>query len=263
MFLSDIWNTVLYVPILNLLIALYHFLFSNLGLAIIALTLLIKVVTYPLSKPMLEMSKKQKELQPQLDELKKKYTKKEELAQKQMELYKEHGVNPAAGCLPQIIQLIIVIALYRVFTNLLRANGVMVADFNHLLYNFDFLKFPDGAQLNTQFLFWNLAKPDPFYILPVVAAIAQFIMSKYTMKSTKKMEKLAEKTPDKSDDVMYNMQEQMTYMAPIMTLIIGVNLPSGLVFYWFTSTVIALGQYVLVNRKKAVKPLILDGQKSN
>src|SRR5690606_39075690 len=131
-----------------------------------------------------------------------------------------------AGCLPQIIQFIIVIALYRVFTNLLAGNGVMIADINHLLYQFDFINFADGAQLNTQFLFWNLAKPDPYYVLPVLAGISQFLMSKYMMKSTKKMEKVAEKTPDKKDDVMYNMQEQMTYMLPIMTLIFGITLPA-------------------------------------
>ncbi len=253
-----IWNTFLYIPILNSLIIFYHFLFENLGLAIIALTIVLKVITYPLSKPMLEMSKKQRELQPKIDELKKKYPKKEDLAKKQMELYKEHGINPAAGCLPQIIQIVIVIALYRVFTNLLNTNGVMISDINHLLYPFDFLKFADGAQLNTQFLFWNLSKPDPYYILPVIAAIAQFVMSKYTMKSTKKLEKVAEKTPDKKDDIMYNMQEQMTYMMPIMTLVIGISLPAGLVFYWFISTVIALGQYVLISRPKNA-----NGQKSN
>lgn len=259
-----IWNTFLYVPILNSLIILYHFLFENLGLAIIALTIIIKVVTYPLSKPMLEMAKKQKELQPKIDELKRKYPQKEVQAQKQMELYKEHGVNPAAGCLPQIVQIIIIIALYRVFTNLLHANGVMISDINHMLYQFDFLKFADGAQLNTQFLFWNLAKPDPIYLIPVLAALAQFGLSKYTMKTTKKLEKVAEKTPDKSDDLMYNMQEQMTYMMPIMTLIIGVNLPAGLVFYWLISTVIALGQYFIVNRPKAEKTdLNLNGQNTN
>lgn len=263
MFFTDIWQTFLYIPILNVLIILYHFLFENLGLAIIALTVLIKVLTYPLSKPMLEMSKKQKELQPELDELKAKYPKKEELAQKQMELYRKHGVNPAAGCLPQIVQLIIVIALYRVFTNLLNANGVMISDINHMLYPLDFINFADGAQLNTQFLFWNLAVPDPLYVLPVVAAIAQFGMSRYMMKSTKTMEKIAEKTPDKKDDVMYNMQEQMTYMMPIMTLIIGINLPAGLVFYWFISTLIAIGQYALISRPKKVTILNTDGQKSN
>ncbi len=235
---------------------------ENLGLAIIALTVLIKVVTYPLSKPMLEMSKKQKELQPQIDELKKRYPKREEFAQKQMELFKEHGINPAAGCLPQIIQIIIVIALYRVFTNVLQGSGVMISDINHLLYPLDFLKFADGAQLHTKFLLWDLAKPDPWFVLPVLAGIAQFFMSKYTMQSTKKMEKIAENTPDKSDDVMYNMQEQMTYMLPIMTVVFGFNLPAGLPLYWFISTIIAVGQYAYLSRPKASKELT-NGQKSN
>lgn len=247
---SLIWNEALYVPILNLLIYFYHILWSNLGLSIIATTLLIKLVTLPLTKPSIELAKKQKELQPEIDKLKQKYKNKQVFAQKQMELYQKHGINPAAGCLPQIITVVVFFAMYSVFRKLLAANGVMIDEVNSLLYNWDFLKFPAEATLNTSFLYMNLAKPDPFYILPVVAAASQFFLSRYMMQTSKGMGKVVEDTPDKKDDVMYNMQQQSMYMFPVMTLIIGVNLPSGLVFYWFISTIVSLAQYMVMSRPK-------------
>jgi len=244
------WTNILIAPILNLLILFYHLLFDNLGLSIIAVTIFIRIITYPLTKPSLEAQKKQKELMPEIEKMKKKYKNKQTMAKKQMELYKKHGINPAAGCVSQIIPLIIILALYRVFNNILVANGEVIEEVNKVLYDWDYLQFVQGASINTEFLYLNLAKADPFFILPILAAATQFIMSKYMMKNTKSMEKTVEKTPDKKDDIMYNMQGQMAYMFPIMTLVIGVRLPSGLVLYWFISTVLALGQYYLINRDK-------------
>lgn len=247
---TEAWNLLLYIPLLNLLIAFYHLLFDNLGLAIIAITVLIKVVTYPLTKPSIIAAQKQKELQPQIEKLKLKYKNKQEFAQKQMELFKQNGINPVAGCLPQIIQFIVVIALYQAFTDILNANGVLISEMNNLLYNFDYLKFASDAVLNTNFLYLNLAKADPYYIVPVLSAASQFLLSKYMMNSSKKLEKVVLDTPDKKDDFMYNMQEQMMYMMPIMTLVIGISLPSGLVLYWFVSTLLAVFQYMILNKNK-------------
>ncbi|OGC47728.1 hypothetical protein A2713_00990 [candidate division WWE3 bacterium RIFCSPHIGHO2_01_FULL_35_17] len=248
--LMESWNLFLYLPLLNLLIAFYHLLFNNLGLAIIAITVLIKIVTYPLTKPSIIAAQKQKELQPQIEKLKLKYKNKQEFAQKQMELFKQNGINPVAGCLPQIIQFIVVIALYRAFTDILNSNGVLISEINSLLYNFDYLKFANEAVLNTNFLYLNLAKADQYYITPILSAASQFLLSKYMMKGTKKLEKVVKDTPDKKDDFMYNMQEQMMYMMPIMTLVIGISLPSGLVLYWFVSTLLAVFQYMILNKNK-------------
>lgn len=213
------------------------------GFAIIAITILIRIVTYPLTKPSIEAAKKQKELQPEIAKLKKQYKNKQVLAQKQMELFKKHGINPAAGCLPQIIQFIVIIALYRVFTNLLSNGGVMISEVNSQLYNWDYLKFAQDAVLNTHFMYLDLAKKDQFFVLPVLAAASQFFLSKYMTASTKQVEKVAEKTPEKSDDMMAGMQSQMTYLMPVMTLVIGIGLPSGLVLYWFVSTLLVVLQY--------------------
>lgn len=248
--LTEAWNLFLYVPLLNLLIVFYHIFFNNLGLAIIAITVVIKVLTYPLTKPSIIAAQKQKELQPQIAKLKLQYKNKQEFAQKQMELFKQNGINPISGCLPQIIQFIVVIALYQAFTDILNANGVLISEMNRLLYNFDYLKFASDSTLNTKFLYLNLAKADPYYIVPILSAASQFLLSKYMMSSTKKIEKVVIDTPDKKDDFMYNMQEQMMYMMPIMTLVIGISLPSGLVLYWFVSTLLAVFQYMILNKNK-------------
>ena len=96
----------------------------------------------------------------------------------------------------------------------------------------------------------NLGERDPYIILPALAGAAQFWTSKVMLPPTKKSEKLAGKTPDKSDDIMYNMQEQMLYMMPIMTVLIGWKLPSGLALYWLTTTLFSLGQQLWIQSHK-------------
>ena len=97
--------------------------------------------------------------------------------------------------------------------------------------------------------YMDLAKKDPYYILPILAGLSQLVLSKLSLPQTNKLEKIAEKTPDKQDDVMYNMQKQMIYMMPVMTIFIGISLPSGLVLYWFLATLFGLAQQWILNKK--------------
>lgn len=249
MIFSDLFFVTLYQPILNLLVLFYHLLGDNLGLAIIAITVVIKIVTYPLTKPSLLMAQKQKEIAPELRKIKEKYKDRQVQAQKQMELYKEHGINPASGCLPQIVQLILFIVLYRVFIAFLDSNGVISQDIVNALYSWSYLKLDVGQTLATDFLVYNLASVDKTYTLPLLAAIAQFFMSKVMQQSNKVSEDIAKTTPDTKDDFMYNMQEGMIYTFPLMTFFIGMSLPAGLSLYWLVSTVISLIQYLILNRQ--------------
>lgn len=102
--------------------------------------------------------------------------------------------------------------------------------------------------INTSFFYLDLGKPDPFVILPILAGVAQFITSKVMMPAVKKGEALAEKTDDNKDDLMYNMQKQMLYFMPVMTVVIGYKLPSGLALYWFVTTLFSLVQQVLLQK---------------
>jgi len=243
-------------PILNLLILLYNVLFSNFGLAIIALTFVLKIITIPLSTPSIKMAKKQKEIAPELKELKDKYGKDKKLmAQKQMELYQKHGINPASGCLPQILQIVIIFSLYNVFIKVLSPEMGGINYINENVY-FNFLKFTQGTTLNTSFLYLDLSLPDKTLILPILAAVAQFISSKMLMPQTQAMLDSSKETEGKSDDFMYNMQKQMVFMAPIMTILVGIRFASGLVLYWFVSTLLASAtQFILTKRMESDKKL--------
>jgi len=242
--LAQIWNTALVHPLANALVYLYTLLWGNLGLAIIALTVLIKVITLPLSLPSIKAAKKQKELMPELKQLKEQY---KDDKKKQMEVqakfFQERGLNPSSGCLLQLLSLVVIFALYQVFITAVGENGGTTL--NSILY--PFLQFKGDAVLNPSFLYLNLGKPDPYFILPVLAAVTQFILSKIMMPQVSKEEKLAKKTPEKSDDLMYNMQEQSMYLMPVMTLLIGWKLASGLVLYWLLSSALQLVQQVTMD----------------
>jgi len=171
-----------------------------------------------------------------------------------MELYKQHGANPAAGCLPQIVQLIILIALYQAFIQVLRPNGDVIAKLNQVLY--PALKLGEGTIINTHFLWLDLAKPDLLHLpglafpLPgfflILAALIQFLSSKMMQPAVSQAQKQAAKTEGKADDMATAMQSQMLYLFPLMTIFIGYSFPSGLILYWFVfSLFTAIQQYFI------------------
>jgi len=244
--LLDLWQNVLISPILWLLLFLTKLLFNNLGLGILALTLSMRLVLTPLTLPSLKAAQKQKELSGELNKLKVLYKDdKKKLAEEQLALMRKHGVNPAAGCLPQVFQIIFLLALYQVFIKVLGFDGRSGTPAIPAEYSF----------IRTHFLYLDLLKKDPFIILPGLAGASQFLMTKMMLPGVKKSESLAKETEDKSDDLMYNMQEQMLYLGPAMTVLISWNLPSGLVLYWFATTVFSILQQRLMLGRPSEKVL--------
>ena len=234
----NIFEIALIQPLTNGLILFYKLLWSNLGLAIIGFSILLRFVLNPLTKPYMNSMKKMKELQPQLAKLQKKYEgDKQALIKAQADFYKEKGVNPGSGCLPYLLQIVILIALFSVFTKVLTGDMVKL---NEILY--PAVKFEEGTSLNSQFLWLNLTKPDIFSIpgipfkLPgaiiFLAAFIQFLSSKMMATVNKVEEKVAKGTKSQADDMQTAMQSSMTYMFPIMTLIFGLSFPAGLALYW-------------------------------
>ncbi len=235
--MSFIWHTLLVNPILNILVVLYD-LTGSLGTGIILVTLLVRTLLLPVIIPSMRQMKKQKALQPELEKLKKKYKDdKKKMAEAQMELFKKHGLNPVSGCLTQIPMLIVLIAVYNVIKTISKAPDF--ATINSLLY-FDSIKLVEPV--HTNFLYMDLSHPDPYYILGVLSGILQYFTSKLSFGFTKKAEKVAHKTSDKTDDIAYNVQEQMLYIMPIMTVVIGLTLPAGVVLYIVTTTLFSLVQ---------------------
>jgi YidC/Oxa1 family membrane protein insertase len=237
--LASIYQNILVGPIFNLLVVLYH-LTNSMGFSIILLTLLIRLILVPVVIPSLRNMKKQRDLQPMLDKLKAKYSHdKKVLAEKQMALFKEHGINPAAGCLNQVLMIIVLIALYGVIRKF--TTGLDLEELNRLIY-VDSLKFTDISQINTKFLYL-----DPYFVLAILSGIFQLIASKMMAPYAKAGEKAAKKTPDKKDDLAYNMQSQMLYTMPIMNILIGARLPAGVVLYLVTTTVFSVAQTYFVS----------------
>jgi YidC/Oxa1 family membrane protein insertase len=252
----NIWQLLLYQPILNTLIFLYKVLFSNLGLAIIVLTLIIRFALSPIMNKQLKSTKKMQELAPELEKIKAKFKNdKQKLMQAQMELYKKNGVNPTSGCLPQIVQLIILISLYQAFNLVIKPDGLeVVKKINESLYSFN--QISASSALNLKFLYLDLSKPDkiPGLGIPglfvVMATVFQFLSSKLMMPVVKKEEKMAVKTENKSDDMASSMQKQMLYMFPLMTLVFGFTMPSGVMLYWFIFSLFSFIQQHLINSKE-------------
>lgn len=239
--MSEIFQVLLTQPLANGLILFYRLLGSNMGLAIIGFSLFLRVVLTPLTSPATENMKKMRLIQPNIAKLKKKYKDdKQGFMKAQAELYKQNGINPTAGCLPQILQLVVLIALYQVFQTLLAGHGTVPEAFNNMLYAP--LKFASEAALNTKFLYVDVTRPDIFQIsgipfpLPglfvILAAIVQFVSAKISMPFVSQEEEVAKKTKGEADDMAVAMQSSMIYTFPLMTLLIGVSFPAGLALYW-------------------------------
>jgi YidC/Oxa1 family membrane protein insertase len=251
--MNQIWNLAILNPIFNVLVVLYQ-LTANLGISIILFTTIIRLILIPLTLPQIKMGKKQRDIQPELNRIKDKfkYDKKKQ-AEMQMELFKQHGINPGAGCLTTILTLIFMIAIYRavtIFTINPDINGL-----NTRIY-FDQYKFPSGETINTGFLYLNLAKPDPYLVLTILAVLLQFLATKMLMPYSEASEKAAKETPEKTDNMMASFQKQNLYMMPIMFFIFGLTLPSGVMLYIATTTLFQITQTYISSGWGGLKPWI-------
>lgn len=229
--ITAVFNEALYRPLFNGLILLYNFIPGHdLGIAIIVLTALIRLVFYPLSQKAIQSQKAMNELQPALKEIREKHKgNKEEQAKLTMELYRKYRINPMAGCLPILIQLPILIALYRVFFT-----GLNSEHLDSLLYSF--VERP--ASLNLMFLgIVDLSQRS--VVLAVLAGIFQYVQAKMIApKKTMAQSGLKGKGPDFS----LLMSQQMTYFMPLITVFIAWRLPAALPLYWIVITVFGIIQ---------------------
>ncbi|HWA52290.1 MAG TPA: YidC/Oxa1 family membrane protein insertase [Patescibacteria group bacterium] len=241
----NIFTTYLIQPLANGLVIFYRLLGNNMGLAIIGFSIALALLIRPFTKKSLESMKKMREIQPQLDKLKKKYKNdRMKLTQAQSELYKQYGVNPGlGGCLPIILQLVVFYGLVEVFIQYL--SNASVTKFNTILYSP--LKFDAHEMINTKFLYLDLTKPDTFNIhgipfaIPglflILAGVSQMISAKIASPYIEKEEQIAKKTKGEMDDAMVAMQSSMIYTLPLMTLLVGGRFPSGVAIYWVTFSI--------------------------
>lgn len=226
-----LYHTFLYEPIFNLLIAFYNIIpGQEIGLAIIALTIIVKMVLWPVSARALKSQKSLQDVQPKVELLKKKYPNKEDketLAKEMMELYQKEKVNPFSSCLPLFIQLPVFIALYQSLSKGLQSEG-----FDAL---YPFVSNPGTIEAS---LFGLVDLANRNVTLAILAAATQFVQAK--MMVTRQQPK---KTPGAEDEaVLANMNKSMVYTMPAVTLFIGLQFPGGLTLYWLTMNLLTIVQ---------------------
>ena len=202
--ITDVFTTIL--------TALYSMLekfgVGSYGLAIIILTVLIKIILYPLTKKQVQSMKAMQEIAPKMKKLQEKYKDNPQvLQQKMLQLYQEGGVNPLAGCLPMFLQMPILMALYYTF------------------FSFDY-----GGSTPSFLWIPNLSETDPNYILPLIAAATTFLMQKISTVEMNQQTKI------------------MMFFFPLFMGFISLNLPAGLVLYWATQNVVQIFQQLFIYR---------------
>lgn len=210
---------------------------GNLGLALIIFTIIFRLFTLTFTYKSLKSMGKMREISSQVKQLQKQYKNDPKgLQLAQLELYKKYNINPLSGCLPQLLQIAMLIVIYQVLIRLFKLDGLT----------------------NTSFLWFDLTSPDPLYIIPILAAISQLFLSIMTLpggekrdlvpndSSKKSIQELNKKEED-SANMAATMQKQMLIMMPIMTGFIALKLDSGLGLYWVVSTLFSIGQQYFIS----------------
>lgn len=231
-------KSAIYQPLFNILIFLVWLMPNHsLGLAIIAITAIMRLIFLPSSLKQGASQEKLRILQPKIKELQTKHKDDKTAQSKAMiALYKEAGTSPWGACLPLIAQLLVLVLLYRVFQI-----GLTTDRFD-LLYSF----MPRPDSINTFFLGINLSKPD-LWILPIVAGALQFVQSRLAMPPAANKKAAAE-------NPMMAATSQMMYIFPLVTVFIARGLPAALAIYWITTSFFMIIQQYYIN--KVIKPRI-------
>jgi len=241
-----IWSSLigLVEELLRILYGVTH----NYGLAIILLTIIIRILLYPLMQKQMTSMRETQKIQPLMQEIQRKYKNdKERMNQELMRLYKDHKVNPMGGCLPLIIQMPILILFFQV-----------LRDFEYFIPNTEII---DGGFLwiKNEIMYKGsmvagLAAPDQLFgvignysigILPFLVGLSTYLQQKLTTPSIP-----ANSQSKSSDNPAANTQKIMNTIMPLMITFISFSLPSGLSLYWFTSNLFGIGQQILINKKE-------------
>ena len=241
----SVYNEILYRPLFNAMVFLQSIIpGGDLGLTIVVLTVIIRILFTPLSLKTIKSQQSLKELSPKIEEIKAKF-KDDKTAQSGaiMKLYKDNKVNPLAGCLPLLIQIPILIALYQVFIKGITEESLV------LLY--DFISAPDFVNNNFLGLF-DVTMNSRF--LTLIAGGLQFLQSKQSiaLQSGPNNDSSAQGGGIVSGGIskeMTALSKQMLYFFPIMIIIIGWNLPAGLILYWTATTVFSMGEQYYIKAK--------------
>ncbi len=245
--IGNIFNLILFEPIFNGLVLLYRYV-GDLGLAIILLTIIIKLLLYLPSKTSIVKQRALQEIQPKIQELQKKYKdNREELGRQMMQLYRQQKVNPLSSCLPLLLQLPILIALYQVFLAIAKTDpGTHILIDQQLQHLYEPLRalYVSTPIQPTFFGIIDLSVGKNI-ILALLTAGLQFWQSRMLMARTPQVKDKGAR----DESIAAGVSKQMTYLFPLLTGYITYQFPAGLGLYWVVSTVLTIGQQYLVFRQ--------------
>jgi len=232
--LSSFWNAVFYRPLYNLLlIGVAVMPNADVGLAVIAITILVKLILFPLTQRSIESQMKMKALEPEINRIKETVSDKAEASRQTFALYKEKKVSPFSSCLLILVQLPVIIALYMVFLH-----GFDSVPFGP----YSFVQAPETFNMRFLGLF-DLAKKS--IVLAIIAGLTQFIQGWLAQKRTGKP---AEGTTA-SAKFSQTLQTQMTYVLPIVITFIAYQVNAAVALYWITSNIVTIGQELYTIKK--------------
>lgn len=244
-----LFHTILYLPIFNLFVWLYNVIPGHdVGLVILAITILVRLILWPLTSASIKSQRALQDLQPKMAAIKLQYANdKQKQTQAIMEMYKNNKVNPLASCLPMLVQLPILIALYTVLQDGLNSKNLVDS-----LYSF--VNNP-GVINQISLGFLNMANPN--VVLAILAGAAQYFQAKTMMRKSPPAQ-AGEGAKDEA--MMAMMNKQMLYLMPVMTVVIGFKLPGGLTLYWFFGTLLMIAQQMWLSKKYLSKDGVIEGE---
>ena len=254
-FLLPIWNGLLVYPLINLLVLSDYFV-HDFGLAVVIVTVAIRLVLYPVFTKQVRSSRAMQELAPAMNDIKKKYgNDRAKLQQEQMKLYKERGINPVGGCLPMLVFFPVLFAMYAAFQQVggLGAPALTMQQLNDQVL-WPFLKplFADRPptetiDLTAHWLPWlrNLAQPDHLFVLPLIGGIGPLPIVSALLQLVASIQALP-RNPPQTDDPTQRMMQSMTYYLPLITIVFFKDLAAGVFIYYTATTIFQIIQQYFV-----------------
>ncbi len=222
--IGDIFTTGLLDPMINVLVVLNNALWGSFGLAVIAFTILVRFVTFPLTLRQLQQTRAMQALQPRVQELQKKYTDPKRRQEEMMKAYREAGVNPL-GCLgPLVLQFPILIALFYAIRQTLAVSPEALDNLSGHLYAWSYIQ--EAVPLEESFLGMNLAAPS--MLMVALVGISTWAQSKTTVTVA-------------TDERARTQQQMMQWLLPVMFMFFSFSFPSGVSLYWVVTSVVSVG----------------------
>ena len=226
-----LWDTLLQNPMINAMVVLNNLLFGNFGLAILAFTILMRIVTWPLMSKQIKASRDLSKLQPRIQEIQKKYSDPRRRQEETMKVYREVGVNPLGCLFPMLLQIPIWWALYGTIRHTLGDTPEALIDLSQRLYPWPYIQH--AVPLENHFLWMDLGRPDTTFVLAIIVGISAYVQQKMTTIPT-------------TDPRQQSTNNMMLFMMPMMFAYFTITVPSGLALYWAISNIIGIVlQYVM------------------